>query len=303
VYHWRPDATAAVTVWPAWAWWVVGLLIAAAGLRRRTRRAFAGVGLLWMAFLLVHAEEPWSLPRSTAPTGRWLDAQNQRRAIRVVSLNCAGGIKAAAMETARYQPDIVLLQESPVRHEVEEVGRALFGPGAGVLPGLDASILTRGSIEPVPTSFLDSGFFVHARVRVDGRALDVVSTRLTPPVFREDIWSPSAWRDHRENRHARREQVARLVKHLEGVAADAPLILGGDLNAPQRDAAFDALKPRLRDSFGEGGRGWGNTIINDFPVLRIDQVWVSRHFRAERVIAVKTVHSGHRMVVCDLLFP
>ena len=34
---------------------------------------------------------------------------------------------------------------------------------------------------------------------------------------------------------------------------------------------------------------------------RVDQIWVSRHFRAESVTAQKTIHSDHRMVVCDLI--
>ena len=57
------------------------------------------------------------------------------------------------------------------------------------------------------------------------------------------------------------------------------MILGGDFNAPQGDAAFRPLAPRLRDAFRDGGQGWGNTITNDTPFLRIDQVWVSDEIR------------------------
>ena len=41
--------------------------------------------------------------------------------------------------------------------------------------------------------------------------------------------------------------------------------------------------------------------LSDIPLLRIDQIWTSDHFRAVRVRARKTEHSDHRMVVCDLL--
>ncbi|WP_161625809.1 endonuclease/exonuclease/phosphatase family protein [Singulisphaera acidiphila] len=81
-----------------------------------------------------------------------------------------------------------------------------------------------------------------------------------------------------------------------------PIILGGDLNAPQRDAAFRSFSPRLQDTFGEAGRGWGNTIINDFPFLRIDQVWASRSLRVLKVVVEKTRHSDHRVLICDLGF-
>ncbi len=79
------------------------------------------------------------------------------------------------------------------------------------------------------------------------------------------------------------------------------MIIGGDFNAPQGDAVFRLLGPRLHDTFPEGGRGWGNTITNGFPFLRIDQVWASGSIRADRVIARRTRHSDHRIVVCDLV--
>ena len=63
---------------------------------------------------------------------------------------------------------------------------------------------------------------------------------------------------------------------------------------------FRSLTPRLRDPFREAGRGWGDTITNDLPFLRIDQVWVSREFRPVSVVARRTRRSDHRMVVCDL---
>jgi hypothetical protein len=78
------------------------------------------------------------------------------------------------------------------------------------------------------------------------------------------------------------------------------VVLGGDFNAPQGDAVFRCLTPRLHDAFREGGRGWGDTITNDVPFLRIDQVWVSRVFRAVSVVTRRTRHSDHRFVVCDL---
>ena len=62
----------------------------------------------------------------------------------------------------------------------------------------------------------------------------------------------------------------------------------------------NVLTPRMHDTFREGGRGWGDTVINEFPFLRIDQVWVSGAFQAVNVVARKTRRSDHRMVVCDL---
>ena len=81
------------------------------------------------------------------------------------------------------------------------------------------------------------------------------------------------------------------------------MIVGGDFNAPQRDAALSVLGPQLRDAFPEAGQGWGDTIINEAPFLRIDQVWISPTLHPRTVTAHRTIHSDHRLVVCDLEIP
>jgi len=74
----------------------------------------------------------------------------------------------------------------------------------------------------------------------------------------------------------------------------------GDFNAPPDDAVFRLLRPRFADAYRRAGVGWGNTIVNDYPVLRIDQIWVSDQFSPRLVYARATEHSDHRMVICDL---
>lgn len=64
---------------------------------------------------------------------------------------------------------------------------------------------------------------------------------------------------------------------------------------------FRVLRPELRDAFVEAGRGWGNTITNDFAILRIDQVWVGDESQPRDAIAYKTRHPGRRMVIRDLV--
>lgn len=80
-----------------------------------------------------------------------------------------------------------------------------------------------------------------------------------------------------------------------------PVIVGGDFNAPPDDAALFPLRKRLFDTFRKSGRGWGNTGTNAYPLFRVDQIWASQHFRPESVRAQKTIHSDHRMVICDLV--
>lgn len=79
------------------------------------------------------------------------------------------------------------------------------------------------------------------------------------------------------------------------------LIIAGDFNAPQGDRIFSHISGYLYDTFKEQGRGVGNTILNDIPVLRIDQIWVSRNFRTLQSFTVKSDISDHRMVVSDIV--
>ena len=80
-----------------------------------------------------------------------------------------------------------------------------------------------------------------------------------------------------------------------------PIIMGGDCNAPGGDAALRVLRPVLRDAFFDDGRGWGNTHSSELPILRIDQIWVSKQFQVAAIVARRTLNSDHRIVICDLM--
>ena len=46
----------------------------------------------------------------------------------------------------------------------------------------------------------------------------------------------------------------------------------------------------------------GDTLVNDFPFVRIDQIWSDAHCTPQSVVVHRTVNTDHRMVVCDLLY-
>jgi vancomycin resistance protein VanJ len=301
-YTARFDAVTALTVFPVWVWLVPGTFLTLMGWHRKTRRHVCLIATAWLVFLLGFAEEPWSLWRSLARTvGTEPDRINGRERVRVVSLNCAIGNPNAANEVRSYRPNVVLLQESPGRSEVEALAELLFGEEAAFIHAVDASMIVHGKVTPAPLPLEMRSYFVQARVRLpSGEDIEVVCTRLVPAVFRLDLWSGDCWREQAENRRKRRAQLRAISDRIARIPANIPVILGGDFNAPQGDAVFRLLRPTLHDAFGEAGRGWGNTIVNDYPFLRIDQIWVSHHLRAIDVAARKTVHSDHRMVVCDL---
>jgi hypothetical protein len=218
--------------------------------------------------------------------------------LRIVSLNCASSAKAAE-EVIALDPDIVLFQESPSREVLVAIGERLYGAGSHVCWGVDASIIARGEVVVVESPLSQRGNFVHARVKIDNSSIDIVSLRLLPNVFRMDLWSSSCWSAFRDNRERRRQQLSKIVSYLRGLPADAPVVVGGDFNAPPEDAALEMLRPQFSDSFPLAGRGWGGTIINDWPMIRIDQIWTTSQLKAIAVIAQKTAFSDHRMVVGD----
>jgi len=79
------------------------------------------------------------------------------------------------------------------------------------------------------------------------------------------------------------------------------IIFGGDFNVPANDGCLAPLHDRLTDAFSLGGIGWGHTALNDVPLFRIDQIWVSRNLSVKSVRAYRSKNSDHRMVVCRLL--
>lgn len=290
-YTWRLDAWAAVTVFPCWVWALAGIILVAAARRHVQRRYTVILVLTWCLLGLAFADHPLCLLRFRGSHSEpWL---------RIVSLNCAGS-RSAVAEVVALRPDIVLIQESPGREPLVALAGELFGKDGNVLVGVDASIVARGAIEELAVPDSVDLYAVHGRVRLtDGRELEVISLRLEPPLVRIDLWSADCWRAQTANRQRRRKQLETILSAVSTSNNKLPLIVGGDFNAPPGDAVFQALKP-LDDAFGQAGRGWGNTIINAAPFLRIDQIWLSSELQALDVYSRKTRHSDHRMVACDI---
>jgi hypothetical protein len=185
----------------------------------------------------------------------------------------------------------VLLQESSSSNDVSRLAREWFGNEADFLVGLDCSIVARGRLARL--SGLETAQSTMARLTLpQGGDVEVVSLRLIPPETRLDLWSPACWHAHLHDRLVRKGQMQQLVDHLKGFKPVIPCIAGGDFNCPARDAVSRLLKPRLKDTFREGGIEWGNTGINEFPISRPDQIWVSGDFQTITAWAVKTPQLG-----------
>src|SRR5205823_1519695 len=143
----------------------------------------------WLLTTVVLAEEPRSMVRFGAwPNPQWVKARPAGKGLRVISFNCAGGSRAAADEVIPLKPDIVLLQESPSKENVEELARRLWGSSDCALAGPDASVLADGKLteEEAPAELRSYAVMARAKLRM-GTELELVSMRLTPAQVRDDL--------------------------------------------------------------------------------------------------------------------
>lgn len=293
VYAWRPEALAAITLLPAWSWLLLGLpgLLLLRGIPRGPVLLFF---LAWGSFVALHVEEPRSLARSLIQQPK---TDRIPGTLRLVSLNCAGGQVAALHDLEELQPDIVFLQESPSRREVDAFAGRLFGPsGSSVYDG-DTSILARGRL--VNTKKQKREFYYsHGTLALTGLGeLDLVSLRLWPATLNFDLWNLSCWQIHMQHRQDQIHQIRNLAPELPFAKVR---IVAGDFNAPQGDPVYRLLPQGLYDTFGTKGLGLGNTLLNDFPALRIDQIWVSRSLKTVQSFTRRGSCSDHRIVVSDV---
>jgi endonuclease/exonuclease/phosphatase (EEP) superfamily protein YafD len=297
-YYRRPDTFAAITFFPPWCWAVLGLILALPLLFLR-KYIFIIAITAWLFFMFMFAEESKCLIRQLySPCA----TSKQPSVLRVVSLNCAGRNPKAAEEVIQYQPDIVLLQEAPLKKDVELLAQKLFGKEAAIAWNLDPVIIARGHLEQRILSRTKSLIMTQAHVTMpNGFAMELVSLRLTPPTIGLNIFSPYNWKEHTDGRLLRRTQMAKIVEQITRIPDTTPIIVGGDFNASAGDGAIMLLSPYLLDTGKYAGVGWPNTAMNTVPLLRIDQIWASRHFKVVSVVARKTQYSDHRIVICDLI--
>ena len=253
--------------------------------------------MLLLSFLICSVEQSHSLSRSA-----WyslFDRRNveHRSHLRVVTINCNVGSRQAVDEAAQFDPDIMLLQESPNEQAVHDIAQSMFGSEASVVWSTDCSIVARGQLQP--TNGNQNNFVQATLTLVDGRTIEVICLRLSPPLVRYDLWAPTCWTNHAELRRKHRAEATAISNALSSVPNERPILIGGDCNSPSGDGALNVWFSRLHDAFNAAGRGWGATVLNGLPVLRFDQLWCSENLVAIAVWSEKTHHSDHRLVVGD----
>ena len=95
--------------------------------------------------------------------------------------------------------------------------------------------------------------------------------------------------------------MAALTEHVQRLAAAGPTIVCGDFNTPAGSALFDRLRETMRSSAEVApGLRYRGTWPCPLPVLQLDQVWVSGHWRVHSCDTPRTWASDHEPVVVEL---
>lgn len=242
--------------------------------KRHVQRLALVLGL-WFVFLW-HEGDLWA-PWSTVQDSTML---------KVVSLNCAGGSAEAMREALKSSASIVLLQEVPPQSQAVAVANECGYAHAAF--GRDCAVLSFMPLKDVRIG----REFVAASVDCGPTAIRVISLRLSPPVFRLDLWSPQAWRDYASDLAARKAEFKSILSRAEIVPSKV-WIIGGDFNTTNPRVVTDAL-PQAREAMRTTGRSWRGTGTNEFPFAQIDQLW-SAGWASAHVVRIQS--SDHRMLV------
>lgn len=116
------------------------------------------------------------------------------------------------------------------------------------------------------------------------------------------VFSPQAWRTalaaYREDFQTRAEQARQLRRWLE--REPLPFLVCGDLNSTPANWVYGHIAQGLQDSFKVKGEGWGMTYPARLPLVRIDYVLASPHWRVHRAFVYDGLSSDHRPVIAEL---
>ncbi len=223
-----------------------------------------------------------------------------------------GGYGRIAWEIALHDADLVALQDAGLASNVEslpEPFKTALGSRQIHISGqyLVASRFPMRDCRSGDISFPGEGHhYVVCTITAHGVEFDFATAHLLSP--REGLNATRHERlggldDWRENFAMRMIQAHRLAQDV--AAHPRPLVLAGDLNAPDSSPVIERLRDAgLRDSFAAAGLGYGYTYGHSlrprFSFLRIDHVMVSAGIGVKESAVGGSQASAHRPVIADL---
>ena len=244
-------------------------------------------------------------------------ADNDAPTLRVMSANVMRSIgfgKNAVPELQAVadsaQPDIILLQEAGPASLTQL--QALADDYPYQIAGLAGTGVHVAAISKWP---IVSGEVVEARdgchcIRMtlawEDQLIDVLAVHVIVPYFDIDLFNGiPRIRDF----DARRQDVIFDALLDESATSPRPLLIVGDFNTNEREPNYERLlQAGLHNAHDESGWGIGLTFPRPgairpwwrLPLLRIDHLFYSEHWRAERTWTGLIQASDHLYVVADL---
>lgn len=226
----------------------------------------------------------------------------------------SNGFAKLVREVALHDPDILVMQDSrvPSRGAPEATipAAALFG-FAHVFSEGQYVVASRFPLRDCKRGSIgyrrEDHPYIRCVVEAKGVALNVVTAHFESPrqglnaARREGLEGVDDWQQNYQDRLA---QARTLARDLAG--SGRPLIVAGDLNAPESSPVVRALLDiGLRDAFSSAGRGYGYThghaLKLGFSFLRIDHILVSPDLGVADSFVGGSEASEHRPVIADLL--
>lgn len=224
-----------------------------------------------------------------------------------------GGFDSIAREVALHAPDVLVMQDAAELTALRRAdprlaaslyaGRSVYSAGQYVV----ASRYPLRDCDLHDMSFRGRAH-VYARCTVDapGSAFDLITAHLMTPrpglnaARRERANGVDDWQQNFDDRLTQARRIA-----LDAAPRNRPLVIAGDLNAPETSPVIRALlKIGLRDAFSNAGRGYGYTHGHSLKLgisfLRIDHILVSPELGVHDCFVGGSAASEHRPVVADL---
>jgi vancomycin resistance protein VanJ len=266
---------------------------------KRDRRALLlnGLALLVVAWPMMGLNIPLPSATNTARAPR----------VRLLAYNieiATDGMDRIGRQVEKFRPDVVVFAEARRRQQAKldaELRRQF--PGWDSVRRGDVFIASRWSMieresAPLPESIdrenvralvqAPFGRFhvagVHMSKALRPRTLRTRTLRLPQYL---DVTGSGRWKQ------------ARAIEAWTA-ALDGPVLLAGDFNTPPAGHIYGVLTRRYEDSFKEAGWGWGFTFPSKSPLLRIDYIFHSAHWKAMECRVGARPGSDHRPVFAEL---
>lgn len=224
-----------------------------------------------------------------------------------------GGLAKVAWEIAAHDPDIVVMQDAgeagadevPMPEQAKRLvgNRQTYAFGQYIVA---SRFPLRDCGQGLISYRKEQHTYVHCVVTAHGQDIDLVTAHLLSPreglnAMRHMFWEGrGVWARNVADRLTQSRTLADAVSRRQ-----RPLILAGDLNAPERSMVVqNLLKTGLRDAFSAAGLGYGFThghsLRPGLSINRIDHILVSDEIGVDQCEVGAKEASDHRPVIANL---